>query len=57
MLPEVNHMGKVTPLIVIPVNKLYKLWFEHDISTSIKYVGSVVTLKFSGHKGLITVSK
>ena len=57
IISEVNDMGRVTPLIVLPDNKLDKIWVEHDTNTGIKYGESVVALKVSGHKGIITSSK
>ena len=57
MLHEVNNTGRVAPLVIIPGNNFDKIWVEHDTSTSIKYVRTLVNLKFSGHKGLITVPK
>ena len=57
MLHEVNNMVRVSPLVIIPDNKLDKIWVEHDTSTGIKYRRTLFTLKVSGYKGLITVSK
>ena len=57
IISEVNDMGRVTPLIVLPDNKLDKIWVENDTSTGIKYRRTLFTLKVSGYKGLITVSK
>ena len=57
MLHEVNNAGRADPLVIIPGNKLDTIWVEHDTRTGIKYGRTVVTLKVSGYKGLITVSK
>ena len=57
MLHEVNKTDRVAPLVIIPCNKLDKIWVEHDTRTKIKYGRTVFTLKVSEHKGFITVSK
>ena len=57
MLHEVNNTVRAAPLVIIKGNKLDKIWVDHKNRTGIKYGRMVVTLKVSGYKSLITVSK
>merc|ERR1719253_1396180 len=57
VLHEVNNTARVSPLVVIPSNKLDEVGVEHDTCTGIKDRRSAVGLEVSGHKRLVTVSK
>mmetsp|Transcript_19189 Transcript_19189/g.29665 ORF Transcript_19189/g.29665 Transcript_19189/m.29665 type:complete len:392 (+) Transcript_19189:159-1334(+) len=57
VLHEVNNTGRVTPLVIIPGNKLDERRVEHDTGTGIKDTGARVRLEIGRNQRLITVSE
>ena len=57
MLHEVNNTARVSPLVIVPGNKLDEGRVEHDTGTGIKDGRTRVGLKVSGDKGLVAVSE
>ena len=56
-LGNVKQFVERTVFVIIPRNKLDELRVEHDTGISIKDGRAKVSLKVSGNKGLVTVSK
>jgi len=57
VLHEVNNTARVTPLVIVPGNKLDERRVEHDTGTGIEDGGTRVRLEISGDKGLVAVSE
>merc|ERR1719203_976097 len=57
MLHEIDDTARVSPLVIVPGNKLDKVGVKHDTGTGIKDGRAAIRLEISGNKGLITVSK
>mmetsp|Transcript_1324 Transcript_1324/g.2637 ORF Transcript_1324/g.2637 Transcript_1324/m.2637 type:complete len:394 (-) Transcript_1324:109-1290(-) len=57
MLHEVDNTAGVSPLVIVPGNKLHESGVEHDSGTGIENGRTGIRLKIGGNKGLVAVSK
>ncbi len=57
VLHEVNNTARVSPLVIVPGNKLDERRVEHDSGLGIEDGRTGVGLEIGGNEGLVTVSK
>mmetsp|Transcript_27801 Transcript_27801/g.50670 ORF Transcript_27801/g.50670 Transcript_27801/m.50670 type:complete len:371 (-) Transcript_27801:70-1182(-) len=57
MLHQIDNTAGVTPLVIVPGDKLDEVGVKHDTGTGIKDRRTAIGFEVSRNKGLVTVSK